>query len=296
MNISEIAEKFQLKTTGPDCEIENLGKLDCKLSNFFSLLDQEQYLSEAESSTELQALITKPEFDTSNCKKTILFSENPRHLFYKIHKYLIEETEFYRKKEASQISPSAIIHPTAHIDEYNVEIGDNVVVGPNACIMEGTVIERNVSIDPGAVIGSQGFECYRHEDKLISVPHAGNVHLSEGVHIGANCTIDKAIFRESTHIGRYTKFDDLIHIGHGARIGERVILPAGITISGYVKIGNDVWVGVGSVILQRVTIGDNSKISIGSVVTKDVLANSQVTGNFAIDHSKFIENLKKSLN
>jgi len=66
-------------------------------------------------------------------------------------------------------------------------------------------------------------------------------------------------------------------------------------ISGNCSIGENVFLGVGAVISNRITIGDGARVSLGSVVTKDVPAGQTVTGNFAVDHRKFLSNLRKSL-
>jgi len=63
-------------------------------------------------------------------------------------------------------------------------------------------------------------------------------------------------------------------------------------ISGNVRVGNDVWIGPSAAISNGITIGDNCWVSLGSVVTKDVQAGSRVSGNFAIDHEKFIQFIK----
>ena len=61
------------------------------------------------------------------------------------------------------------------------------------------------------------------------------------------------------------------------------------------RVGDHVWVGVGAIVSNRVRVGDGARVSLGSVVTKEVPAGQTVSGNFAIDHQKFLSNLKKSL-
>lgn len=99
----------------------------------------------------------------------------------------------------------------------------------------------------------------------------------------------------SDHNGANSKLDAKVHIGHGTVLGKRVLVPSGAHIAGNCIVGDDVWVGVNATVSNRISIGDGARVSLGSVVTKDVPAGQTVTGNFAIDHKKFLSNLKKSL-
>ena len=107
--------------------------------------------------------------------------------------------------------------------------------------------------------------------------------------------VDKAIYPwDNTIIGDYSKTDNNVHIAHADKIGKRVFIAACTCIAGRVETGDDVWIGPGVTVINGISIGDKAKISIGSVVTKSVKNGEQVTGNFAIPHAKFIENLKKN--
>jgi len=91
------------------------------------------------------------------------------------------------------------------------------------------------------------------------------------------------------------KSDVMVYVGHNSQIGRKTFLAAGAKIPGNVWIGEDVWIGVNATISNRIRIGDGARVSLGSVVTKDVPAGATVSGNFAIDHQRFLKNLKASL-
>lgn len=140
-------------------------------------------------------------------------------------------------------------------------------------------IHPSAKIHPTATIGKDGFGYARQEDgSLIQMPHQGNVVIGESVEIGAQTCIDRAV-NDSTVIGKGTMIDNLVHVGHGAHIGEHCLLVAGSVIGGSARIGSRVFIGMGALIKNKVTIGDDVTIGMGSVVTKDVPDGWTVVGN-----------------
>lgn len=140
-------------------------------------------------------------------------------------------------------------------------------------------MHKTASIHPTAVIGKVGFGYARDTDgSLVQMPHQGNVIIGEHVDIGAHTCIDRAVVG-STIIGNGTRIDNLVHIGHGAHIGENCLLVAGSVIGGSARIGSRVFIGMGALIKNKVTIGDDVTIGMGSVVTKDVPSGETWVGN-----------------
>ena len=132
----------------------------------------------------------------------------------------------------------------------------------------------------------------RSNSKIIEVVHAGGVHVQDRVTVDENSAISSAVFGGFTQIGQDTKISVRVHVGHGSSIGKRCLIASGVTISGSVIIGDNVWIGSGATISNEVRIGDWANVSIGSVVTKDVAPGQKVSGNFAIDHDRFIKFIK----
>lgn len=223
----------------------------------------------------------------------IVTSQYPKAVFFKIHNYLLTQKEPF----PSEISPSAKISSHAYIAPTNVKIGENVEIGPFVCIFENTIIENNVRICAGSIIGGQSFNNveFPGEGNFL-VRDAGRTIIRENAEICSNCHIAcGTLEQDATIIGRHCKMDALVHIGHGTVVGDRTLLPAGVIVSGNCVIGSDCWIGVNATISNQIHIEENSRVSLGAVVTKDVLTGQTVTGNFAIDHKKFLSNLKKSL-
>lgn len=214
----------------------------------------------------------------------------PKFVFFKLNEYCSS----LRDRTESRISDTAIIDTTAVIADHDVIIGNNVIIGAHTVINAHTTIRDNSIIGPGTIVGGQSFTVIRdNSDNLYVTKDTGSVVIEENVEICSNCHIAcGTLENDVTLLHKQAKLDAMVHIGHGTQIGERTLITSGAHIAGNCVIGNDVWVGVHATVSNRIIIGDNCRISLGSVVTKNVQDGKTVTGNFAIDHNKFIENLK----
>ena len=217
---------------------------------------------------------------------------DPKTVFYQIHTYLAVETDFYWKHFDSEISPAANIHERAYVAPKNVRIGRGTVIEPNATILERSLIGEDVVIRAGAVIGGGGFEPKFVGGKHVIIPHAGGVLLHDRVEIQGNTHVARSVFGGFTEVGQDTKVDALVHIAHNVRIGQRCEITACAMVAGSTAIGDDVFIGPNASISSEVRIGDGAFVTIGAVVTKDVPDGQRVSGNFAIEHSRFISFIK----
>lgn len=276
-------------------EYEVLGILDSRTNKkMLSFIEDEKYIYKIpENVTMLFA--SEKIIDLLPDHIGIIVTENPRVEFFKFHNFLSETKEYNRAKVKTKLGRNCCISKLSFISSNNVVIGDNVIIEEFVSIKENTIIDDNSIIRAGSVLGSSGFEYKRIDDELMPVYHCGGVKIGSHVEIKCNTVIDKAIYPwDNTIVGDYTKIDNLVHIGHACKIGNRVMIPANSVIGGRVEIGDDSWVGIGSSIRNGIRIGKKARCNMGSVVTKDVKDYSQVTGNFAIEHKQFIENLKNA--
>ncbi len=138
---------------------------------------------------------------------------------------------------------------------------------------------RQIKWGLNCVIGSIGFGFERDNDgSLVSIPHHGFVVLENGVELG-NCTcIDRGVIG-ATIIGEGSKLDNLIHVGHGAKIGKHCLIVAGVVVGGSCEIGDYTFIGMNVSIKNKIKIGKNCIIGAGAVVLKDVEDNSVMVGN-----------------
>ena len=258
-----------------------------------TFLNDEKYYKEIENNKSITCIVTTEEVaqKIEKNKYGIIISNNPRKDFFELHNKLVKE-DFYFTKRDNQISEKAHISEKANIGSYNIIIEDDVIIEAGVTIYENVTIKKGTIIKSGTILGADGFQYVRNKDDIIKGEPAGELEIAEDVVIHNNSVIDKGIFGK-TFIGENTKIYNLVHIAHDSKIGKNVFLTAGVIVCGRVKIGDNSYLGPNCTIKNGLFLGENSKVSMGAVVTKDVKNNEVVTGNFAIPHKQFIENLKK---
>jgi UDP-3-O-[3-hydroxymyristoyl] glucosamine N-acyltransferase len=197
------------------------------------------------------------------------------------------------------IHPSAQVHPTAQVDastvcvdagaiiaegvsvgagsyigqgaslDRGVSLGDSCRILANASIREYCLLGHRVIVQPGAVIGSDGFGFEMVDGRHQKIEQRGIVQIDDDVEIGANATIDRARFGR-TWIQEGTKIDNLVQIGHNARIGKHCIVVALTGIAGSAIIGDYVVIAAQSGVAGHLEIGSKCTLAARSGVTKSL--------------------------
>jgi UDP-3-O-[3-hydroxymyristoyl] glucosamine N-acyltransferase len=167
-----------------------------------------------------------------------------------------------------------------------VSVGEDAVLYPSVTVYDGCVIGARSVIHAGTVVGSDGFGYAQEGEVHVKIPQLGNVVIEEDVEIGAGVTVDRATFG-STRIGRGTKIDNLVQVGHNCDVGENCILVAQVGLSGSVRLGRGVIFAGQSGSVGHVTIGEGSRIGAKSAVTGDLPPGSFVIGHPARDHREW---------
>jgi UDP-3-O-[3-hydroxymyristoyl] glucosamine N-acyltransferase len=162
--------------------------------------------------------------------------------------------------ENAGIGAGTRIEPGAIVGQ-GVRVGENCRIHPRAVLYPGTTLGNRVVVHAGAVLGADGFGYVRDSSTgaYTQFPQQGTLLIEDDVEIGANSTIDRGALKQ-TKIGRGTKIDNLVHIGHNCEIGENVILVALTGISGSSTVGR------GAVIAGQVGIGDHAHIGPGVIL------------------------------
>lgn len=300
MLLSEIATHYRTIEVLRDADVRAL-TFDIRHAPPYTLTycGSEVYVRKSIAHAHVTAILTTPQIAQSvmhtmpeGTNKGLAVSDSPKVDFFKLHNYLAEKTEFYRRPNRSSIGAGCTISKWASIDEQNVVIGDNVVIEDFVRISANTTIGNGTIIRSGTVIGGDGFQFLRLPNTILKVAHAGGVWIGENVEIQSSCMIDRHIFGGDTRIGNDTKLADGVHIAHCAQIGARTLIAAGAIVLGSAAIGDDVWIGPGAVISNEIDIGNAAYITLGAVVTRNVAAGERVTGNFAIAHERFLQHLR----
>jgi UDP-3-O-[3-hydroxymyristoyl] glucosamine N-acyltransferase len=156
-------------------------------------------------------------------------------------------------------------------------IGRDGVIYPNVVIRERCEVGNRVVIHPGVVIGSDGFGFAWDGEKHVKIPQVGIVVIEDDVEIGCNTTIDRAT-TGVTRIGRGTKIDNLVQVGHNCLVGEHSILAGQAGLSGSIEMGNHVVVGGQTGVVGHIKIGDGVRIGARTGVTKSLPPGTTVLG------------------
>lgn len=248
VSVQWVADFIGAKLTGDTTQmVTGLNEIHKVEAGDISFVDFEKYYQKCLQSAATIILINK-EVDCPE-GKSLLVHNDPFSAYVKLVKH-------FRAFEPAHkmISDTAIIGEGTHLQPgvfvgNNVRIGRNCLVHPNVTIYDHTEIGDNVIIHAGTVLGADAFYFKRRKerdtqyDKLES---CGRVIIHDDVEIGAGCTIDKGVSGD-TIIGKGTKLDNHIHIGHGAIIGKNCLFAAQVGIGGKAIIEDEVilWGQVG---------------------------------------------------
>jgi UDP-3-O-[3-hydroxymyristoyl] glucosamine N-acyltransferase len=215
-------------------------------------------------------------------------------------------------KPAPGIHPSAVVAPTARVDataqvgplcviedgaqvgagsvlHASVFVGRDARIGEGCWIMPGCVIAttcslgHRVRLQPGVIIGSDGFGYEFIEGRHEKVPQVGTVVIGDDVEIGANSTLDRARFSR-TVVGEGTKIDNLVQIAHNVVIGRHCILCSQVGISGSTTLEDYVILGGQAGVGGHITLGKGSKGGGQVGIAADVPAGAYVNGSPAIPY------------
>jgi UDP-3-O-[3-hydroxymyristoyl] glucosamine N-acyltransferase len=151
----------------------------------------------------------------------------------------------------------------------NVSIGENCTLYANATVREGCIIGNRVILHAGSVIGSDGYGYELVDGRHKKIDQVGIVLLEDDVEIGANSTVDRARFGK-TLIGEGTKVDNLVQIGHNARIGKHCLAVAQCGISGSAHLGDYVTLAAKSGCVGHIKIGDHAVLAAQAAGMSDL--------------------------
>ena len=293
LTLSELARWIDgdIVRGGLDSSYTGMASLDEAGPSDVSFLGNEKYHAQFLNSKAGAVIVQRGETG-GNHDTALIAVDNPTLAFSVVVRHFAAAT----RKFSPGIHPSASIADDAKLDPNKVcvragavilsgaTIGDGSEIGPNSVIGEDVTIGKDchvmanvsvrercvigdrVQLQPGVIIGSDGFGYEFSQGRHVKVDQVGIVEIGDDVEIGANTTVDRARFGQ-TVIGEGTKIDNLVQIGHNVVIGKHCLIVALTGISGSTRIGDHVTIAgqVGTV--GHITIGDKATITARAGVT-----------------------------
>ncbi len=200
----------------------------------------------------------------------------------------------------ARISPTATVGPLCVVEagavigervqlHAQVFVGRNAVIGDDCWLMPGVVLAtecvlgQRVRVQAGVVIGSDGFGYEFVKGRHEKVPQVGIVSIGDDVEIGANTTLDRARFSQTT-VGEGTKIDNLVQIAHNVSIGRHCLVCAQAGISGSTTLEDYVVLGGQAGLAGHITIGKGAKAGGQTGISSDIPAGSFVNGTPALPY------------
>lgn len=275
--LKRIAELINAKFYGsPDFKVSGINEIHNVENGDLTFVDHPKYYDKALNSNATTIIINK-EVDCP-AGKAIIISDDP----FRDYVYLCKHFRTFQAASKSisdlaRIGKGTIIQPGTFIGDH-VEIGENCVIHSNVSIYDHTLIGNNVVIHAGTVLGADAFYFKKRPSGYDKMFSCGRVVIEDDVEIGALCTIDKGVSAD-TRIGKGSKLDNQIHIGHDTVVGKNCLMAAQVGVAGVVVIEDDVtlWGQVG--VQKDLTIGKGAVVLGQSGVGKSIEGNRTYFGS-----------------
>ena len=311
MKLSQIASALnaRLENGSPDTEITGVAGIDEAVAGQITFVANRKYAATART-TQASAVIVADDFPAVST--AMLRSNNPYLSFARAIELFYQPPRY-----APGVHSTAIIHSSAkigahaHIGPY-VVIDENVEIGKNAVLLAHVVIYRDakigdnffahahvmvreycrlgngVTLQNGVVIGADGFGFAKDDSgKWHKIVQSGPAILEDEVEVQANACVDRASIGQ-TRIGRGTKVDNLVQVGHGSEVGENTLLCAQVGLAGSTEVGNNVILAGQVGVAGHCKIGDGVIATAQSGIPSDVAAGAVVSGYPAIDNKLWL--------
>jgi UDP-3-O-[3-hydroxymyristoyl] glucosamine N-acyltransferase len=282
-----IANLIQAELSGnPSAEVTGINEIHKVETGDLVFVDHPKYYDTCLNSLADFIIINTKEV-TIPPGKTLLVVSEPFEAYLKIVQHFRPFTAAEKSISADvQIGEGTIIMPHVFIGK-EVCIGKNCVIHPNVSLLDYTQIGDDVVIQSGTVIGSDAFYYNTKKNREVwykRMQSCGQVVIEDQVEIGAGCTIDRGV-TAATRIGKGTKMDNQVHIGHDTTIGKNCLFAAQVGIAGgtIIEDGVTLWGQVG--VSKTLTIGANAVVLAQSGVPSSLAGGKTYFGYPAEDAS-----------
>jgi len=158
---------------------------------------------------------------------------------------------------------------------------------PHSVVCEDCIVGDRVWLNPGAVVGGEGFGFAPTADGNLKIPQVGRAIIEDDVEIGSNSCVDRAAMGD-TVVHRGAKLDNLCQVGHAAHIGQHSLMVAYAGVAGSSRLGDRCVMAAKAALLGHIEIGPGSQVGVASVVHDSQPAGARVSGIPAIDHRRWL--------
>jgi UDP-3-O-[3-hydroxymyristoyl] glucosamine N-acyltransferase len=314
MKLTELAEKIGagLDPAQSDLEVTGVAPIESAVPGTVTFIANPKYAPAARS-TQASAIIVDEKFPSVG--KTLLRTRNPHfayaraaELFHRppqyaagIHPTAIIDSSVRIGANAS-IGPYVVIEPDvtlgesctllSHVVVYRgVSIGKNFFAHAHVSVREFCQIGDNVLLHNGVVIGSDGFGFAKDDNgHWHKVPQSGKVVIEDNVEIQANSCVDRGSMGE-TRIGRNSKVDNLVQVGHNCTVGENALLCAQVGLAGSTELGKNVILAGQAGVAGHCKVGDEVVITAQSGTHGDIPAGSVISGFPGFDNKQWLRSV-----
>ena len=301
--LSEITKELTLTFSGTDMDIDGIHTLSEATPSQLSFFNSEKYKDQLPQTKAAAVLIEEKYADLLPASTIALITDEPYLKLALASRLFAHKIE--TKGEAPRMGAGCDVDALVRFGKNvtlgeNVTIlagcyvGDNVTIGsdtllhPNVTLYHGTQIGERCIIHSGTVIGGDGYGfAHTKTGEHVKIYQNGNAIIESDVEIGANCTVDRAVFG-STYVRKGTKIDNLIQIAHNCDVGEHCLFASQVGLSGSTTLGRNVIMGGQSATTGHLKIGDFATLSGRCVATKTLDGGKIYAGFPAIDHKLWL--------
>ncbi len=303
MKLTQLCKEIGLEFFGEDVEVSGLHTLSEANSSHLSFFNDTKYLKDLPNTKAVAVLIEEDYAELLPEGVIALITDEPYlklALASKLFAYKVgTDSGDIDYGKNCDIDPKAsfgkgvvlgdnvTIMAGAYIGD-NVEIGSGTLIYPNVTVYHHSKIGQNCILHAGAVIGADGYGfAHTKSGEHVKIYQNGNVVLEDDVEIGANSTVDRAVFG-TTYIRKGTKIDNLVQIGHNCDIGEHSLMAGQAGVAGSTKTGRNLILGGQAAIGGHLELGDFVTIAAKSGVTKSLKGGKTYAGFPAIEHRDWL--------
>ena len=302
--LSQITKQINLTFSGNDIDIDGIHTLSEASSSQLSFFNSDKYKDQLSQTKAGAVLIEEKYADLLPSSTIALITDEPYLKLALASKFFAHKLE--SKGGHPEMGENCDIDKRVRFGK-NVTLGDNVTIlagcylGDNVTVGSDTLLHPNVTlyydtklgerciIHSGTVIGCDGYGfAHTKMGEHVKIYQNGNAVVEDDVEIGANCTVDRAVFG-TTYIRQGTKLDNLIQIAHNCDIGMHTLCAAQVGLAGSTKLGRNVVMGGQSATAGHLEIGDFATIAGKGGVTKSLEGGKTYAGFPAIDHKMWLK-------